>query len=241
MSEYKHYDKIKDIISNEIEALKNIKTIAPDDPPDIYLYMDQVTAFLREHLMNDNVHDDDKLLTKTMINNYTKKKLLPPPIKKKYSKQHLYFLTLIYYYKNFLTIDEIHDLLAPITEKYSENDPLTIEYTQRYYSKIYEMYGNQQDGIVADIKDDLETVRKMIEETKNEEEIPFSDEVEEYLELLLLVTVLSNDIYYKKVLIENLIGNFAQLKKDRDKKNKEKEKKRNNYSDSVNNCPSLHK
>lgn len=226
MSEYKHYDKIKDIISNEIEALKNIKTIAPDDPPDIYLYMDQVTAFLREHLMNDNVHDDYKLLTKTMINNYTKKKLLPPPIKKKYSKQHLYFLTLIYYYKNFLTIDEIHDLLAPITEKYSENDPLTIEYTQRYYSKIYEMYGNQQDGIVADIKDDLETVRKMIEETKNEEEIPFSDEVEEYLELLLLVTVLSNDIYYKKVLIENLIGNFAQLKKDRDKKNKEKEKEK---------------
>ena len=226
MSEYKHYDKIKDIISNEIEALKNIKTIAPDDPPDIYLYMDQVTAFLREHLMNDNVHDDDKLLTKTMINNYTKKKLLPPPIKKKYSKQHLYFLTLIYYYKNFLTIDEIHDLLAPITEKYSENDPLTIEYTQRYYSKIYEMYCNQQDGIVADIKDDLETVRKMIEETKNEEEIPFSDEVEEYLELLLLVTVLSNDIYYKKVLIENLIGNFAQLKKDRDKKNKEKEKEK---------------
>lgn len=226
MSEYKHYDKIKDIISNEIEALKNIKTIAPDDPPDIYLYMDQVTAFLREHLMNDNVHDDDKLLTKTMINNYTKKKLLPPPIKKRYSKQHLYFLTLIYYYKNFLTIDEIHDLLAPITEKYSENDPLTIEYTQRYYSKIYEMYGNQQDGIVADIKDDLETVRKMIEETKNEEEIPFSDEVEEYLELLLLVTVLSNDIYYKKVLIENLIGNFAQLKKDRDKKNKEKDKEK---------------
>lgn len=226
MSEYKHYDKIKDIISNEIEALKNIKTIAPDDPPDIYLYMDQVTAFLREHLMNDNVHDDDKLLTKTMINNYTKKKLLPPPIKKKYSKQHLYFLTLIYYYKNFLTIDEIHDLLAPITEKYSENDPLTIEYTQHYYSKIYEMYGNQQDGIVADIKDDLETVRKMIEETKNEEVIPFSDEVEEYLELLLLVTVLSNDIYYKKVLIENLIGNFAQLKKDRDKKNKEKDKEK---------------
>ena len=238
MSEYKHYDKIKDIISNEIEALKNIKTIAPDDPPDIYLYMDQVTAFLREHLMNDNVHDDDKLLTKTMINNYTKKKLLPPPIKKKYSKQHLYFLTLIYYYKNFLTIDEIHDLLAPITEKYSENDPLTIEYTQRYYSKIYEMYGNQQDGIVADIKiqpvyDYLDEkyqwagdIRKMIEETKNEEEIPFSDEVEEYLELLLLVTVLSNDIYYKKVLIENLIGNFAQLKKDRDKKNKEKEKEK---------------
>ena len=130
-------------IRDRIEALQNIKTIAPDDPPDIYLYMDQVTAFLREHLMNDNVHDDDKLLTKTMINNYTKKKLLPPPIKKKYSKQHLYFLTLIYYYKNFLTIDEIHDLLAPITEKYSENDPLTIEYTPVSYTHL-DVYKRQE-------------------------------------------------------------------------------------------------
>ncbi len=88
------------------------------------------------------------------------------------------------------------------------------------------MYGNQQDGIVADIKDDLETVRKMIEETKNEEEIPFSDEVEEYLELLLLVTVLSNDIYYKKVLIENLIGNFAQLKKTEIKRIRKRKKEK---------------
>ena len=217
---------IKELMSGILKDMSALNYIKPGDVPNINLYMDQVTTFMYEHLHDTKRTTDDKVLTKTMINNYTKKKLLPPPIKKKYSKQHLYFLTLIYYYKNFLTIDEIHDLLAPITEKYSENDPLTIEYTQRYYSKIYEMYGNQQDGIVADIKDDLETVRKMIEETKNEEEIPFSDEVEEYLELLLLVTVLSNDIYYKKVLIENLIGNFAQLKKDRDKKNKEKEKEK---------------
>ena len=222
MSEYKHYDNIKDIISNEIEALKNIKTIAPDDPPDIYLYMDQVTAFLRDHLMNNNVHDDDKLLTKTMINNYTKKKLLPPPVKKKYSKQHLYFLTLIYYYKNFLTIDEIHDLLEPITEKYSENDSVAMEYTYRCYSKIHKMCSDQQEGIMADIKDDLTTVRKMIEDAKQEGEIDFPDEIEDYLELFLLITVISNDIYYKKVLIENLIGNYAQLNKD--KKNKEKDK-----------------
>lgn len=75
---------------------------------------------------------------------------------------------------------------------------------------------------MADIKDDLTTVRKMIEDAKQEGEIDFPDEIEDYLELFLLITVISNDIYYKKVLIENLIGNYAQLNKD--KKNKEKDK-----------------
>ena len=84
------------------------------------------------------------------------------------------------------------------------------------------MCSDQQEGIMADIKDDLTTVRKMIEDAKQEGEIDFSDEIEDYLELFLLITVISNDIYYKKVLIENLIGNYAQLNKD--KKNKEKDK-----------------
>ena len=84
------------------------------------------------------------------------------------------------------------------------------------------MCSDQQEGIMADIKDDLTTVRKMIEDAKQEGEIDFPDEIEDYLELFLLITVISNDIYYKKVLIENLIGNYAQLNKD--KKNKEKDK-----------------
>ena len=40
---------------------------------------------------------EDKILTKTMINNYAKNDLLPPPAKKKYSKDHMISLLLIYY------------------------------------------------------------------------------------------------------------------------------------------------
>ena len=47
--------------------------------PDIDLYMDQVTKFMDERLETMKRRGDDKLLTKTMINNYTKNDLLPSP------------------------------------------------------------------------------------------------------------------------------------------------------------------
>ncbi len=59
---------------------------------------------------------DDKILTKTMINNYAKNNLLPPPVKKKYSKEHLLVMIFIYYFKNFLSIKDIETMLTPITE-----------------------------------------------------------------------------------------------------------------------------
>ena len=65
-----------------IRSIQNIDFIKPDDIPNIDLYMDQVTTFMDEHLASSKRFDDDKILTKTMINNYTKNKLIPPPQKK---------------------------------------------------------------------------------------------------------------------------------------------------------------
>ena len=76
-------ESIMDIIGK----LKNIDYINPEDIPNIDLYMDQVTTFMDEHLAACKRLDDDKILTKTMINNYTKNDFLPPPVKKKYSKE----------------------------------------------------------------------------------------------------------------------------------------------------------
>ena len=73
-------ESIMDIIGK----LKNIDYINPEDIPNIDLYMDQVTTFMDEHLAACKRLDDDKILTKTMINNYTKNDFLPPPVKKKY-------------------------------------------------------------------------------------------------------------------------------------------------------------
>ena len=76
----------EDLINSIIASLGRINTISLDEMPNIDLYMDQVTTFMDEHLSVAKRNADDKLLTKTMINNYTKNDLLPSPKKKKYTK-----------------------------------------------------------------------------------------------------------------------------------------------------------
>ena len=101
-----------------LEAITKLNYINPDDIPDIPLYMDQVTTFMDERLSSYKRFDEDKILTKTMINNYSKNNLLPPPEKKKYSKNHMLLLTFIYYFKNFLSISDIQDIFSPMSERF---------------------------------------------------------------------------------------------------------------------------
>ena len=93
------------IIHNIMERISGIGYVKPEDIPNIDLYMDQVTTFMDSHLASTRRYPSDKILTKTMINNYAKNNLLPPPVKKKYSKEHLLIMIFIYYFKNFLSIN----------------------------------------------------------------------------------------------------------------------------------------
>ena len=93
-----------------------------EELPDFELYMDQVTTFMDKQLSGNKRHEDDKILTKTMINNYSKNDLLPPSDKKKYSKDHIILLIYIYYMKNFLSISAIEQLLKPMTEEHFQTD-----------------------------------------------------------------------------------------------------------------------
>ena len=78
-----------DILNSILESLSRIDYIHPEDIPNIDLYMDQVTTFMDTQLSSTKRYADDKILTKTMINNYAKNNLLPPPVKKKYSKEQI--------------------------------------------------------------------------------------------------------------------------------------------------------
>ena len=109
---------IKELMSGILKDMSALNYIKPGDVPNINLYMDQVTTFMYEHLHDTKRTNDDKVLTKTMINNYAKNNLLPSPVKKKYSKEHIYILTFIYYFKNILSISDIQKMLNPLTEKF---------------------------------------------------------------------------------------------------------------------------
>ena len=73
------------LLSGILSKMGNTDHIRLADIPDIDLYMDQVTHFMEEHLKSSKRYETDKILTKTMINNYTKNKLLPPSEKKRYT------------------------------------------------------------------------------------------------------------------------------------------------------------
>ncbi len=70
------------LLNSILEELSSLSYVHPGDVPNINLYMDQVTTFMDEQLASTKRYPDDKILTKTMINNYTKNNLLPPPVKK---------------------------------------------------------------------------------------------------------------------------------------------------------------
>lgn len=97
-----------------IDEVLLFEEIPLNDIPDIDLYVDQVNAFIEKKLAHLKRHDRDKLLTKTMINNYTKAGLLMPPSKKKYSREHIALLILVYSSKHILSINDISMLFGPL-------------------------------------------------------------------------------------------------------------------------------
>ena len=139
----------KNMINSILESISRIDYIKPEDLPNIDLYMDQVTTFMEKQLASTKRYPDDKILTKTMINNYAKNKLLPSPEKKRYSKEHLLMLIFIYYFKNILSISDIQALLSPITEKYFKSD--TDKDLTYIYNEVFSMEKSQIEYLKKDL------------------------------------------------------------------------------------------
>lgn len=200
----------KDLLNSMLNSLSDIDFIKPEDFPNIDLYMDQVTTFMEEQLATTKRHDEDKILTKTMINNYAKNNLLPPPVKKKYSKEHVLVMIFIYYFKNILSIKDIEILLSPITEKYFHNGrPFNI-------TSIYEeVCGLEKSRIEALQKDVAKAYHQAMESFGD---VEAEGEDTDYLKLFSFIASLSFDVYVKKLLIEKLINELPEPAHDKKKK-----------------------
>ena len=132
-----------------LNKLKSTTYIQPGEVPGIDLYMDQVTKFMDERLETMKRRGDDKLLTKTMINNYTKNDLLPSPKKKKYTKDHMYTLLFIYYLKNVMPMDDTRSILKPLTDMFfGDNGSIDME---DIYKEIFDIEYEQSYSITRDV------------------------------------------------------------------------------------------
>lgn len=188
------------LLDSIFESLDRIDYIRPSAIPDIHLYMDQVTTFMETHLSSSKRYPDDKILTKTMINNYAKNNLLPPPEKKKYSREHLLVMIFIYYFKAFLSITDIQALMSPLTDKYFQNDhAINLE---AIYNEVFHLEKPQIEHL-------KENIRDMYTISQN----TFSDaslEDQDFLQQFSFICLLSFDVYIKKQIIEKLIDQLPK-------------------------------
>ncbi len=212
-----------DLLNSIIASLGRIDTISVDEIPGIDLYMDQLTSFMDERLKKTTRHpESDKILTKTMINNYAKNDLLPPPVKKKYSRDHIILLIFIYYFKSVLSINDIQTLLEPLKERFQITDS---EFNlSDIYNTCFDLQKEELDPLIEDIKKKYERSLSTFEDNG------LNDDEKKKMQMFSFIIQMLFDVYIKKLLMEKILDNMmkddekaAGRKQKSDKKNKTKE------------------
>lgn len=213
--------------------LQEMDYVKVQDIPGIDLYMDQVTTFMEEHLKKTARHPQtDKILTKTMINNYAKSDLLLPPVKKKYNMDHMLLLLWIYYLKSFLSIGDIQQILGPVKEHFTpegrelalqaqkkkkpekaqdkkeqnpeqEEDAWIPEYTlPQVYDVVMKDVSGQMGRIREEVKRQVKTAADSFKDAPEKEQA--------LLQRFDLLCEMSAEVYIKKMLIEQLIDELCE-------------------------------
>ena len=124
-------------LSEIIDKVVNKSDLTTKDIPSLDLYMDQIMTLFDDHLQDNKRFVDDKLLTKTMINNYSKAGVIKPVKGKKYTKEQIIGMLLVYNLKNTITIQEIKQVLAPV---YANDESLENIYDQFIEIKKFKSY-----------------------------------------------------------------------------------------------------
>lgn len=140
----------KETLENLVEKESQKSSIMSKDIPDLDLYMDQIMTLFEIHLANHKKNEDDKLLTKTMINNYSKAKVITPVKGKKYTKEQIIQMLIIYQLKNNLSIQEIKELLTPI---YESDTDLSLLYD--HFIDIKQVMNQQLQKLIQQILEDF--------------------------------------------------------------------------------------
>ena len=204
------HSDVRTSLNHILKKFSELDYVHPEDIPNIDLYVDQVTTFIESQLESVKRNDDEKILTKTMINNYTKSHVLPSPEKKKYSKDHVLTLILIYYLKSFLSIKDIQTLLQPVTDKYFGTESTLSFYD--LYEELVALGTGQAKALIKDVVSKYNAVLNSFDDAPEEDRA--------FLQNFAFICMLSFDVYIKKMMIESLIDLNTENKKDDKKEDK---------------------
>lgn len=185
-------------IKEEFKELNLENQLELEEIPEIDLYMDQVIQLFDGKFNDSKRNEEDKALTKTMINNYAKGKLLMSVKNKKYSKEHLILMSLIYNLKGSLSINDVKNSLDIIVKTLDKDEEYPIRNLYKAYLDIY--------------KKDYKLVEESLEEKVKEiKEVFEGKEFEDFEEFefnfLLMSSFINMSNMYRKM-GEKLIDNY---------------------------------
>lgn len=182
-----------------IDKLALKKQIPVEEIPKIDLYIDQVIQLFDTGFSEMKRKPDDKILTKTMINNYAKGKLFYPVSNKKYSRNHVMLISLIYQMKSALSINDVKQVLAGINDKAAQKE---ID-----LSCFYESYLEVQRSNDELFKGNLEQQLSRTEEESD----GFGDDREEIEKVLRIASLIHMSNLYRRA-AEILVDEMAEGK-----------------------------
>lgn len=187
-----------EILLSNITEFNDIKL---SDIPDIDLYMDQVTTLFDMKLKPLKRDENDKIMTKTMVNNYAKAKFFPPVKCKKYNKEQIILLKIIYNLKQSLSLLDIETILTPVLQSINNGEDK--------FPSVEDLYGtflNIKELQLENFNEEFNKLRHIIKEQS--EELKGKDI--ELKELILLIFTLITKANIEKRMAEKLIDNFLK-------------------------------
>ena len=169
----------KNTLKERVEYAVGDTDLESRDIPAIDLYLDQIINLVAEKNAESTDMYRDRVLTPTMINNYSKDGLIKPIRGKKYSREHIIQMLLVYSLKNTLSIGAIRRILAGV---YSE--PVNFD-----GDALIEGYDRYLDVKERNRGETLAIVEKMMED----EGLSLEDD-RDFFVLLLGIVSLSADL-----------------------------------------------
>jgi hypothetical protein len=188
-----------------IDEIIPAEPIALGDIPEIDLYVDQVTEFIEQKLSQQKRNSKDKLLTKTMINNYAKAGILMSPRIKRYSRQHIALLLLLYNSKQILSINDISllfSILQKPIDKQKEAEQPGSSLIDFVYELVQEITSDQADKLKEACEEKIDLIQGKTAHA--------DDEQKQSIEWFLMAMFLVSQAAMQKRLAETIIDRYFQ-------------------------------
>lgn len=173
--------------------------------PNINLYMDQALTFMNENLEHYKRNQSDKIMTKSMINNYVKSSLIPKPENKKYFPQHIIALIYIFYLKQILSLDDAEVIMKQYLDNHFNLDDI---------NELYNVF------LTMEKKEEMKLENELKNLASNIHDDSLSKSFEEDELLFLFIMLLSSRANAYKVIIEKLIDDLPENKRNQVNKHK---------------------